>query len=142
MSCDLRHGQRDLFRAAGLGEYESAALMKRDAPAQVRQGERRLSVSAVGSADQLEQRLVLRDRQELTLAEHPAGRGEVPGEHANLANVWLSHACTSFMSADSRWCRCVHSCWRWEDALQGNAETERQERLQVQMCLATSHARD
>src|SRR6185295_1171446 len=54
---------------------------------QVRQRERRLPVAAVHRAEQREQRLVLRDRQELAVTERPALRRERPGEDADLAEV-------------------------------------------------------
>ena len=92
---DLLHRQRDLLGAAGLGEDEAVALVDRHPAAQVGQRERALAVAAVGRADQLEERLVLRDRQELAFAEHPAGRREVAGEHPDLADIRLRHVCAS-----------------------------------------------
>src|SRR5205085_9096128 len=88
---ELVDGERDLLGAAGLGQGESIALVQRQTAAEVRQREGRLTVAAIGRADKLEQGLVLRDRQHLALAEHPADRGEIAGEHANLANTGLSH---------------------------------------------------
>ena len=70
---------------------EAAALVDRHPAAQVRQREGALAVAAVGRADQLEQRLVLGDGQQLALAEHPARRREVAGEHPDLAYVRLCH---------------------------------------------------
>ena len=71
---DLVDGQRDLLGAAGLGEDEAVALVDRDPAAQVGQRERALAVAAVGRADQLEQRLVLGDRQQLPSQNiQPAG---------------------------------------------------------------------
>jgi hypothetical protein len=63
----------------------------RKAAAQVGQREGALAVTAVGRPDQLEERLVLGDREELSLAEHPARRGEVPGKHPDFTDVWLCH---------------------------------------------------
>src|SRR5690606_3763076 len=68
---NLLNRERDLLRASGLREDESAPLLNRKPPAQVGQREGGLPVASVGGADQLEQRLVLRDRQQLTLAQHP-----------------------------------------------------------------------
>src|SRR5262249_32136109 len=87
----LRHRQRHHLYASGLGQREAAAEVEGQAAPQVRQGKGGLPVSTVGRADQVEQRLVVRDRQELPLPEHPTRRGEVPGEHADLADVWLCH---------------------------------------------------
>ena len=124
--CD---GQRDLLGAAGLGQDEAVALVDRNPPAQVGQRERALAVAAVGRADQLEQRLVLGDRQQLALAEHPARGGEVAREHPDLADIWLCHRRSS-------------SVRRREDALQRDAEVQRQERLHVQVRLAAADVRD
>ncbi len=99
---DLLHRQRDLLGAAGLGEDEAVALVDRDPAAQVGQREGRLPVAAVGRADQLEQRLVLGDRQQLALAEHPAGRGEVAGEHPDLTDIGLCHRLRLLSSATGR----------------------------------------
>src|SRR5690606_37785136 len=77
----------DLVRGAG----RPGARMDRDAPAQVRQREGDLPVAAVGGADQLEERLVLRYGQQLALATHPAQGCEVAPEHVNLADVGLGH---------------------------------------------------
>src|SRR3954452_14225748 len=102
MRRDLRDGQGDFLRATGLGESGSVALMNGETPAEIGQGERRFPVAAVGGADQLEKRLVLGDRQQLALTEHPTRRGEVPSEHPELAHVWLRHCQTSFNSAMGR----------------------------------------
>ena len=53
--------------------------------------ERRLAVAAVGRADQLEEGLVLGDRQQLAVAEHPSGGGEVAREHPDLTDIGLCH---------------------------------------------------
>ena len=58
-----------------------------------------------------------------TLAEHPAGRREVAAEHANFAHIRLCH-------------ECVSSVLRRENALQGDAEIDGQERLHVEVRLA------
>ena len=92
-------------------EGEAVALMDRKAAAQIRQREGALAVAAIGGADQVEQGLVFGDRQQLSLAEHPAGRREIAGEHADFANIRLCHGCVS-------------SVRRREDALQGDAEVD------------------
>ena len=87
-----------------------------------------LAVAAVGRADQVEQRLVLGDRQQLALAEHPSRGGEVAREHANLTDIWLGHGSGS-------------SVRRREDALQGDAEVQGQEGLHVEVRLAAADVR-
>src|SRR5829696_7497927 len=130
---DLLNRDRDLLRASRLGELEGAAapraLMDRHAAAQVGYAERRLTVAAVGRPDQLEQRLVLGDREQLALAEHPPRRREVPAEHPNLTDVWLGHESVSSVPAR-------------EDALQRDAEAQRQEGLLVEVRLAAPGVRD
>src|SRR6266536_1218643 len=91
MGVDLIDGQRDLLCAGCLPKGETVALVKRDAPAEVRQCERALTVAAIGRADQLKEHVELGDRQELPLTEHPPGRGKVSAEHANLTDVRLRH---------------------------------------------------
>src|SRR4051794_13482796 len=92
---NLAHRQRDRLRAARLCQDEAVALMQRNPAAQVRQPEGALAVAAIGGADQVEQSLVLGDRKKLSLAEHPAGRGEIAGEDTDLAYIRLCHGCVS-----------------------------------------------
>jgi hypothetical protein len=93
--------------------------------AQIRHGKSRLSIPAVGGANELEQGFVLRDGQQLTLAEHPARWGEVARKYPDLAYVWLCHMPVS-------------SVRTWEDALQRDAEAQSQERLPVLVRLTSS----
>jgi hypothetical protein len=60
--------------------------MNRRASAQIGEPERRLPVAAVRRAEEREQRRVLRDREDLPLAECPAARREVAGEDHDLAD--------------------------------------------------------
>src|SRR5205085_10625045 len=80
-----RLGQR--VRVAGL----VSAVMKRHAAVQVGQRESRLTVAAVGRADQGEEYLVLRDGKQRSVAKHPACGGEVATEHSDFTDVWLCH---------------------------------------------------
>jgi hypothetical protein len=89
---NLRDRECNLLRATGFGQDKTVTLMERKPSAHVGQGERRLAVATIGRSDQLKQRLILRDRQELAFAEHPAGRGKVPGEHADFTDVGLCHS--------------------------------------------------
>src|ERR1043166_9421730 len=63
----------------------------RHAAPQIGQRKRRYAVTAVHGAEQREQRRVLRDRQQLALAQRPAARREVIGEQRDLAEEWLGH---------------------------------------------------
>jgi hypothetical protein len=65
--------------------------MNGDPAAQVWQCKGTLAIPTVGSPDQLEQRFILRDRQELTLTEHPSGGRKVTREHPYLSDVRLRH---------------------------------------------------
>jgi hypothetical protein len=123
MRRNLTYRERYLLGAAGLGQDEAVALVERKAAAQVGQGEGRLAIAAVGGSDQLEQGLMLGDGQELALAEHPADRREVAGKHADLAHIRLCHGASPLGR-------------RGEDALQGDAEAQGQERLHVEVHLA------
>src|SRR2546423_14681339 len=91
--------------------------------------DRRPAFTAVGGAYQLEERLVLRDRELRPVAEHPATRGEVAGEHPDLTDVWLSHRVLSLVRGG-------------EDALQRDAEGQHQERLLVGVGLTATDVRD
>ena len=70
---------------------EAVALVDRKSTLQVGEREGRLTVAAVRGADELEQRLVLRDGGELSGTERPARRCEVAGEHPDLADVGIGH---------------------------------------------------
>jgi hypothetical protein len=88
-------GERRVLRPTGLAEVvirETGALarLRRVPAAQVGEGEVRLAVAAVGRAEQREERGVLRDRQDLSVAEGPALRGEVVGNEADLTEKWAT----------------------------------------------------
>src|ERR1700750_3199044 len=83
-------GRGDLLGAARLRQSE-AAPMEGNAAAQVGQRERALAVATVRRPDELEERLVLGDGEQLPRTEHPAGRCKVPCEHPNLPDIWLRH---------------------------------------------------
>ncbi len=65
--------------------------MHRRAGAEVGQGEVHAAVAAVGRAEQREQRLVLVDRQQLSVAHRPALRGEAEGHDPDLGEEGLGH---------------------------------------------------
>src|SRR5215217_9433959 len=102
--------------------------MQREPSLKVRQGEGRFAVAAEGRAEQLEERFVLGNRKELSFAEHPARGREIAREHPDFTNIRLSHGSAP-------------SIRRWKNALQGNAEGQRQIRLPVLVRLAAAGVR-
>ena len=79
---ELRREQRDGLDAARFaelprGETGAGARADRQPPAQVGQREGLLAVAAVGRADQVEERVVLGDREEAAVGGVPARRAEV-----------------------------------------------------------------
>ena len=85
---DLAQGH--LGRAARLAKRArrqagALALVHRRSAGQIGQTKGVLSVAAIGHAEQREQRRVLDNIQQLTLAEPPASRLEGSGEHPDLA---------------------------------------------------------
>jgi hypothetical protein len=63
--------------------------------AKVGQGEGGVAIAAIRGSDQLEQRFVLRDWEQLTFAEHPTRGRKVPRKHPDFADVGLRHGVTS-----------------------------------------------
>lgn len=120
------------------GQTNSLAHMDRQSGLQIGQRESGLAVAAIGGAKQREQRLILDDRQELTVAQRPAPRREVAAKHADLAKKWFTHP-----TALSILIRCaLRSVARWEDTLQGNDEIDRQVRLQISVRLTGAERLD
>ena len=66
-------------------------MMDRKPAPQVRQGEGALAVAAIGGADEVEQRLVFRDGEQLPAAEHPACWRKVAPKHTYLTDIGLRH---------------------------------------------------
>ena len=131
---DLLHRERDLLRAAGLGQLDVIPpRLCPDGSGRGRAGpgagrcsrrRRRRSCRSAGTASRSRRSGSSCPSQNI----HPAGR-EVPAEHPDLADVWLCHGSASSVPAR-------------EDALQGDAEAQRQERLHVEVCLAAAGVRD
>ena len=88
---NLAGGQLDCFNAAGLPNGVAAGNVHGDPPTQIRQGKRVLAVTAVGRSDQVEQRVVLGNGEQLPFAKGPPCWCKVAREHANFANVRYSH---------------------------------------------------
>src|SRR5262245_8615958 len=98
-----RHfGDRERFRCAAShltdvvrGESGSLAMGDSHRALQVGQSEGHPAIAAVKSPEQREQRGVLRDWQELAVAERPASWGEGETENADLRNERVRHGCLS-----------------------------------------------
>src|SRR5690242_16729407 len=96
MRRNLLYRQCDLLNAACFSQRVADTVAARSKvhrypSAQIGKPERARTVAPVGRADQVEQRLVLRNRQQLSFAEHPARGSKIAGEDSNLANVGLCH---------------------------------------------------
>src|SRR5713226_10626497 len=88
---DLIHRQRYGFHAAGLSQNEPVAKMNRHSALQIGKSKGLLSIATVGRADQLKQRFILRDREQLAVAKRPSRDSKVAREHPYLTNIWLCH---------------------------------------------------
>ena len=96
MDRDLIRRQRNALDAGLLAQRKGPAETRRSGmyrytALEVRQGECRLTVTAIGRAYETEESVVLRDRQQLAVAEGPAGRRKVPGKDPYLTNVRVRH---------------------------------------------------
>ena len=125
---DLRYRQCHLLQTTRFRYNETIPLMDRQPSAQIRQSEIILPITAIGGANEIEERLVFTDRDDLPFAGHPACRGKVPREHAYFTNVRLSHE--------------KDLGWGWKDALEGDAEVDRQKRLHIQVRLTPARICD
>src|SRR6185503_16296176 len=103
--------------------------MNRNSASKVGKCEGTLTIATIGCSDQLKQRFVLRDGEQLTLAEHPAGGSKVTREHANFSDIRLCHLFLLLIG-------------RGEYSLKGNAERQRQEWLHIEMRLAATNSSD
>src|SRR5437868_5241002 len=100
-----------------------------DPPPYVGEGEVVFAVPAISRSYQIKKGLVLRNRQQLTLAEHPTGGREVSGEHPYFTNIWLCHQFSPLSL-------------RGEDALQRDTKVQNKKGLHVQMGLAAAYIGD
>jgi hypothetical protein len=96
MDWHLAGNQRHAFRSARLAdeiiaESRPGSLMDRDATAQIRESKRRLAIAAIGGTDEREKGVILRNREQLTVAQRPASRSEVAGKHPDFSNKGLAH---------------------------------------------------
>ena len=69
--------------------------MQRNFAAEIGQGERRLAIAAIHGAEQGEERLVLVDGEELTVALRPPLGGEIETHDAQFRHKGRTHS-TSF----------------------------------------------
>ena len=80
-----------LLRSGQLAEDMAVADMHRHASLQIGQREVGLAVAAIGRAQQREQRLVLVDRHQLTVAERPTLGRKIEGHDLDLGEKRLGH---------------------------------------------------
>src|SRR5205085_9325903 len=99
MRGNLLNGERNLFRATSLSESESIPEVKRNPSAKIRKCKRGLAIAAVGGPDQVANRFVLRDGEQLPFAEHPSRGRKVPREYPDFSDVRLGHK--RFLSSGS-----------------------------------------
>ena len=74
-----------------LAERMGAADVNRHPRPQVREGKGRLPVTAVGRAEQCEQRLILIDGQRLPVTEGPSLRREIEGHNSDFGEEGFGH---------------------------------------------------
>src|SRR4051794_8223455 len=93
---NLAFEQGHSLRAAGFPEVmqtqsRSLPRVHRSTPLQIGQGEVALAVPAIGGAEQREERGVLRERKELTVAPSPASGREIEREDADFSDKGVCH---------------------------------------------------
>src|SRR5438552_142278 len=84
-------GDRVVILSAYLAQGMALAHVQRGAALQVRQAEVDAAVSAIGGAEQREERLILIDWQELAIAHRPALRRKVEGHTFQFREEWFRH---------------------------------------------------
>src|SRR4051794_30446360 len=89
-----------LFSQVAQGKPLALARLHRGAALQVGECERALAIAAIGGAEQREQRRVLRDRHELTVAEGPASRRKVEWEDTNFGDELIRHGALSGLARE------------------------------------------
>jgi hypothetical protein len=82
---NLAGGEGHSLNASALAQRKPRPLMDGDAAAKVGQGESRLTIASVGGANQVKERVVLRDGNQRPIAERPACRRKIATEHPYLA---------------------------------------------------------
>ena len=89
-----RCGEGDGFGSSCLRQNEAIPLVEGDAPPEVGQGKGRLAVSPVRGANEIKERFIFGDGEQLSLTEHPSGRCEITGEHLDFSHIRLCHCST------------------------------------------------
>jgi hypothetical protein len=74
-----------------LAQDNAIANVHRRAASEVGQGKVNPAIASVRRSQEREKRLVLIDRQQLSVAQRPAFRGEDEREHPNFSEKWFSH---------------------------------------------------
>src|SRR5438477_257729 len=87
----FRSRNRMRFLAAPFSQHESIVKMDRYSASQVRQPEINATVTAISRPKQRKERLVLVDRQQLSIAERPAFRWKDKTHDADFGKKWFSH---------------------------------------------------
>src|ERR1700722_6165233 len=86
--------------AHNVGDTREAALVNRNATPQVGECKRVQTVAAIGGANQIEQRGILTDGDQLTVAKRPAYRRKIKAETADFPNERLSHDVLKITAVD------------------------------------------
>ena len=87
MSGDRLRGQGDGFDASCLTKDSATPLMDGDATPEVGKGKSRLAVSPVCGTNEIKERFIFVDEEQLSLTERPADRWEIAGEHLDFSYV-------------------------------------------------------
>src|SRR5882757_10367348 len=90
----LRRLLRDEFHASvacerARGEPRTLSDMHRNAPLHVRQGKGGPPVAAEIRSEKRKERLVLIDRQDLSIGQGPAAGGKTPSHYSDLGKKWI-----------------------------------------------------
>ena len=142
MRAHLVGGQCDGFAAKALPDHVGSAGNRISA---LVDGKTRLkvgqikgvhAVAAVGGAEQVEERIVLRDGEALTIAKRPTPRGEIAAEHADFTDKRSTHK----MEGKAVTKKEAGLAAAGVDALKGNAKVQRQRWLAVFVRLAAAAA--
>jgi hypothetical protein len=88
---NLAGGERYTLRSAALAQSKARANVDGNAALEVRQGKGGLAISTVGGANQVEERIILIDGYQSSIAECPTYWRKVAGEHPYLAYERTRH---------------------------------------------------
>jgi hypothetical protein len=91
MRGNFRKDERVTLFSARLAQRETRAEMDRHFSLQVREGESGLAITSVGGSHQREQRRVLLDGHNLSVAEGPTFWREIEAYDFDLGKKWRRH---------------------------------------------------